>query len=193
MQLIAINRLTALIYIYIYIYIYIIVILCNRGVTAHVFVPNRFDTGLSVRYACVPNENSIYLFFSGNSNNKWRFGSLWCDITDRCINASESRLWDGSETCWYKPNTSIDSSDHRSAPVPVSEPWRTADLCRAWVNAIIRSSVLLVLTWINMTEHLMPHVIAQSVFQPRKDIKKKCHAACHLPQQVISVHSSLVH
>ncbi len=42
----------------------------------------------------------------------------------------------------------------------------------AKVNAIIPSSVLLVLMQINMTEHLMPHVIAQSVFQPRKDINK---------------------
>ncbi len=54
------------------------------------------------------------------------------------------------------------------------------------MNAIIPSFVL-VLTQINMTEHLMPHVIAQSV------VEIKCHIAFHLPQQVISVHSSLVH
>ncbi len=29
----------------------------------HVFVPNRFGTGLSVRYACVPKGYSIFIFF----------------------------------------------------------------------------------------------------------------------------------
>ncbi len=45
-----------------YIYIYI------RGVTVHVFVPNRFGTGLLVRH--VYRTNSFLFFFSGNSNNK---------------------------------------------------------------------------------------------------------------------------
>ncbi len=45
-----------------------------------------------------------------------------------------------------------------------------------------------------MTESLMPHVIAQSVFQPQKDINKtawKYVVAFHLLQQAIRVHSSL--
>ncbi len=50
-----------------------------------------------------------FIFFSKFKYNKWRFDHL-CGMTDRCINALESRFWDGSETCWYKPNTSIDSS-----------------------------------------------------------------------------------
>ncbi len=32
-----------------------------RSVTVHVFVPNIFGKGLSVRYACVPNKYSIVL------------------------------------------------------------------------------------------------------------------------------------
>ncbi len=138
------------------------------SVTVHVFVPNRFGTGLSVRYACVPNEYSIYFFFSGISNNKWHFDSLWCGMTDCCINALESRFWDASETCWYNPDTSIGSSGSRVWAVTR----RRLEQSGARVNAIIPSSVLLVLTRINMTEHLMPHVIAQSVFQPWKDINK---------------------
>ncbi len=43
----------------------------------------------------------------------------------------------------------------------------------------------------------MPRIITQLVFQPWKDINKtafkQCHVAFHFPQQVISVHGSLVH
>ncbi len=140
-----------------------------RGVTVHVVVPNRFGTGLSVRHACVPNRYSIFIF-SGNSNNEWRFDSLWCGMTDCCINTLESRFWDGSETCWYKPNTSIDSSGRDQLRFPCLSR-NTPQTC-AERSACIPSSVLLVLTRINMTEHLVPHVIAQTVFQPRKDINK---------------------
>ncbi len=38
-------------------------LLVSRGVTVHTFVQSRFDTGLLVRYACVPNKYSIYIFF----------------------------------------------------------------------------------------------------------------------------------
>ncbi len=34
----------------------------NRGVMVHVFVLNRFCMGLSDRYACAPNEYSIFFF-----------------------------------------------------------------------------------------------------------------------------------
>ncbi len=44
-----------------YIYIYIYICIYIRGVTVHVFVPNRFGTDLSVRYACVPN-NTVFIF-----------------------------------------------------------------------------------------------------------------------------------
>ncbi len=147
------------IYIYIYINIYI------WGVTLHVYVPNRFGMGLSVRYALVPNEYSFVFCFSGNSNNKWRFDSLWCGMTDRCINASESRFWDGSETCWYKPNTSIESSGCDQLRFPCLSR-NTPQTCAE------RST---------------------SERDQQNSVEIKCHVAFHLPQQVISVHSSLVH
>ncbi len=42
----------------------------------HVFVPNSFGMGLSVQYACVPNEYSICSFFFSENSNKWCFDSL---------------------------------------------------------------------------------------------------------------------
>ncbi len=50
---------------------------------------------------------------------------------------------------------------------------RTLVTSRAPVNAIIPSSVLLVWTWINMTEHLMPRVIAQCFNRGNTSTKRK--------------------
>ncbi len=84
----------------------------------HVLIFKFSGTGLSIWIACVPNKYSIvlttrqvelhwklsvlcivtfdkekshisnYIFFSGNSNNKCCFGTLWCGIIDYCIKAS---------------------------------------------------------------------------------------------------------
>ncbi len=182
-------------YIYIYIYIYI------RGVTVHVFVPNRFGTGLSIRYACVPNEYGRP-FFSGNSNNECRFDSLWCGMTDRCINALESRFWDGSETCWYKPNTSIDSSDRDQLRFPrlSRDAPQTCAVMAEW-SASERDHSFLCTTSFNVNKHdWTSHAscncsvsVSTAERHQQNSMEIKCHVAFHLPQQVISVHSSLVH
>ncbi len=105
-----------------------------RGVTVHVFVPNCFGTGLSVRYTCTFCASGTVQIQKSAGINPTQA------LTRAAAISSCSRVW--------------------------------AVTHRARVNAIILSSVLLVLTRINMTEHLMPHVNTQSVFQLRKDINK---------------------
>ncbi len=148
----------------------------------------------TIWYACVPKiQNKC--FSSGNSHNKCRFDSLWCGMTDRCINALESHFWDGSETRWYKPKTSIDSSgrDQLRFPCLNRDVPHTCDE----QSASERNHSFLRTTSLNMNKHdWTSHASCNcSVFQPRKHINKteiKCHVAFNLPQQVISVHSSLV-
>ncbi len=96
---------------------------------------------------------------------------MWHDRS--LYKALVSRFWDGSGTCWYKPNTSITRAPTISSGSCVwAVTRRRLVQSGAQVNAITPSFVLLILMRINMTEHLMPHVIAQSVFQPWKDINK---------------------
>ncbi len=66
-------------------------LLSNRGVTVHVFILNRFGTGLSVQYNVYQMNRDYFLW---NSNNTCCFDNLWCGMTDRCINTLESRFWD---------------------------------------------------------------------------------------------------
>ncbi len=127
----------------------------------------------TIWYACVPKiQNKC--FSSGNSHNKCRFDSLWCGMTDRCINALESHFWDVQKHAGINPKQ---ASTRAAATSSGSRVWtgtcRTLVTSRARVNAIIPSSVLLVLTWINMTEHLMPHVITQCFNRGNTSTKRK--------------------
>ncbi len=136
----------------------------TRGVTVHVFDFFRFCTHVS-------QTNTVFIF-SGNSNNKWRFDSLWCGMTDRCINALESHFWDGSETCWYKPKTSIDSSgrDQLRFPCLNRDVPHTCDE----QSASERNHSFLRTTSFNMNKHdWISHASCNcSAFQPRKHINK---------------------
>ncbi len=147
-------------YIYIYIYINIYIWVCN----VHVYVPNRFGMVFRFGMPLVPIRIQFCFCFSGNSNNKWRFDSLWCGMTDRCINASESRFWDGSERAGINP------TQHESSGC---DQLRFPCLSRNTPQTCAERST--------------------SERDQQNSVEIKCHVAFHLPQQVISVHSSLVH
>ncbi len=135
----------------------------NRGVTVHIFVLNR---------NCLQKYN---LYFSGNSNDKWCLDSLWSGVTDRCVN--ESRFWDGS-------GINIDWSGYDQ--LRFSCPSRDAPQTCTSFNVNKHD-------WTSHTS--CNHSISVSTAERHQQITVEItrHVAFHLPQQVISVHSSLVH
>ncbi len=71
------------------------------SVTVHVFVPNIFVKGLSVRYACVPNKYSIVLTKLWNFIGHFQFYILRILIKKSFLNLIKSimkQLW--QPLCW---------------------------------------------------------------------------------------------
>ncbi len=110
-------------------------------------------------------------------------------MTDHCINALESRFWEGSETCWYKPNTSIDSSGRdqlrflclsRDAPQTCAE--RSASerdhsfLCPTRFNANKHD-------WTSHASCNCSISVSTTERHQQNSVAIKCHVAFHLPQQ----------
>ncbi len=154
----------------------------NRGVSVHVFITIILGTGLSVRYA--------YSF-----HQESRSDSLWCGVTDRCINVLESRFWDASDTCSINPTQALTRAAAISSG---SRVW--AVMCCIHAQSGRDHSFLCTTSFSANKHEWTSHAscnrsISVSTTERRQQNRAeiKCHVAFHLPQQVISVHSSLLY
>ncbi len=122
----------------------------------------------------------------------YRPALLWCGMSDRCIKALESSLWYGSETCWYKHNTSIDSSGCDQLRFPCLS--RDAPQTCAEQSASERDHSFLCTTSFNTNKHdwtshascNWPISVSTMKRCQQNSVEIKCHLEFHLPQSSVS-------